>query len=400
MRGGVERGSTPPGRVRSVVFLMLCAVVAASCSSPGRNPVDAVAPSRAPLTAMLTAMQAAGAGRLTGALVDERTTAIATLAGAWHGDSSGVGDVSIASVAAAHSDAELRWRGRALFLRRSVGRFSQPALTALVRTATERPWRRFELVGDGAGDTLMASFDPLSLVALLQRLQVPVSNVGTTRTATDRISEWKALRRVMVGFWPHATVRLRYDVHALGSELRVTLPPPGAVANGTVAADHAVGAYVVARAGSTTGVAWELERANGTSGTTCWRWRARPALTQPGNVDVQCAPPPDPRAPPTDQVEFLVDGNGAGSYDALALTLPAGTRAVELGFVGGRKQTEPVANPFVWVGPTTPAVAFVHLTLSDGAVVECGAGAVSGFDDLRNPTLTAASATAPWNCLP
>ena len=98
-------------------------------------------------------------------------------------------------------------------------------------------------------------------------------------------------------------------------------------------------------------------------------------------------------------MQFVVDANGAGAYDALAVALPAGVKSLTLGFVGGSLEPVAVASPVVWVGPASLPPAYLGVTLANGTTIDCGAGSVGSVADLRDSRLTALAARAPWACL-
>jgi hypothetical protein len=107
-----------------------------------------------------------------------------------------------------------------------------------------------------------------------------------------------------------------------------------------------------------------------------------------------------PGAAPEDTVTFVVEGNGTGSYNALAIALPSGAKDLKLGFVGGKMQ--PLATNgtlAVWIGPNDPVPGYLGMTLADGTKLDCGAGAIAVPSDLTDPSVNANIAGAPWGCL-
>ena len=126
----------------------------------------------------------------------------------------------------------------------------------------------------------------------------------------------------------------QYDVR-YGAAPAVSPPPASQIETGTeVPEKKPSGPFVTVKAGTTNGVTWALQRSPGTNGTECWRWQATPPLQQLGvnhPGDPQCSPPtPATSDDASDLVGFVVVGNAAGPYDALAVELPAGVTEDEV----------------------------------------------------------------------
>jgi hypothetical protein len=102
---------------------------------------------------------------------------------------------------------------------------------------------------------------------------------------------------------------------------------------------------------------------------------------------------------PEDIPSFVVIGDGTGTYDALAISLPPGVKDTKLGFVGGKITPVSAKSPIVWVGPSEPLPGYFGVTLADGTKLDCGAGAVATPEDLTDPTATRNLAGAAWGCL-
>jgi hypothetical protein len=201
-----------------------------------------------------------------------------------------------------------------------------------------------------------------------------------------------------------AGARLGYRVSGYGSRVAVSPPPPNELAGSRPSVPRLTGTYQVVRAGFDDGVAWKLLRAPAADGLECWRWSASAPLHVhvPSLPDgARCMVPPVPGASVDDAFVFLITSTGQDAYDAVAMQVPASARGAILGFVGGATQRASFgASPWVWVGRTTPRLAYIGVTLADGSKVTCGLGAVGGLDDLTDATVTGRLAGEPWSCQP
>jgi hypothetical protein len=198
---------------------------------------------------------------------------------------------------------------------------------------------------------------------------------------------------------------MQYDVSDYGKTVTVSPPPKAQISDGNeVPPTEPDGPFETVSSGNDAGVTWELQKAKGTNGTTCWRWQAsaplpQVALAKPDGPRCVKNPPSDP-ADASELVQFVVMGNGLGSYDALAVVLPPDVASVTFGWVGGTTQKLRAADPFVWVGPNSPTKGYLGVTFADGSLMECGAGAIGSAEDLNDPKLTATASAAPWACFP
>ncbi len=298
------------------------------------------------------------------------------------------------------------------------------SVALFARPANARPWRKLVLTGQIIA-LLPSAFSPPALVKWIQARNVKVTTHAGETVGSVKTTRITTAAPVGIGLWLGATVDiwvdkaarvvrvritapdggLQYDVHDYGTAVKVAAPPANQIATKSeLATPEPNGPFATVKSGTTGAVTWNLQRAPGTQGTVCWRWQATPPLQQAHLAKPDsplCTPPPPAQSTdPTDYVQFVVDGNGTGSYDALAVVLPPGVKNLTYGFVGGKTQSLTPSTLVVWVGPTTPGKAYLGVTLADGTHLDCGAGAVSGVGDLTDPKITADLGTAAWACLP
>jgi hypothetical protein len=403
-----------------LIALTLSALGAACSSSSGNGSLG-----KDPLGTAIAATEKAGSGRIKGTTQRAKVATTGTVDGTWSGDLKGEGATKVVFISqkARRVPTELRWTDGVLYINRAVVPVEAAESVAIfTRVAKFKPWRKLTLQG-GVVNVVAAAFSPL---AVLQRLQ-SVKQAPTVHRG-EQVGSVKATRLtssapLLIGIWPAATVDvwvdgsnrvvrvrianpdggMQYDVTDYGTKVDVTAPPATEITGASeLTKIQAIEAFRTAASGRNTGVTWALQRARGTQDTTCWRWQATPSLGQQLKqpAEGRCLRPIDADAGPDDQVQFLVYGNGFGTYDALAVQLPSGVKKLVLGFAGGKTQTIPVTNPLVWVGPSSPLPAYLGVTMNDGTAVDCGAGAVTTKDDLTNTEFTQAAATAAWACLP
>jgi hypothetical protein len=401
---------------------MLLLVCAAGCSG-GSGDTEATDY----LAALLTATADAGSGRVTGWIDGAEDAEEGRLEGEWKGDLTGEGSVraEFESREGVAVPVEMMWTDSVLYLERSVVDVPRhEALVLFTRDAKYPPWRTVGISG-GVSMAIPAAFSPVALLDWLRRIHVTLTEEGDEElgsiTATHYTSDKPA---ATVGLWTDATVdvwadddrviRVRiasptggatYDVTDFGSPVDVEAPPKTEVSTvSELPAIEPSAPFEVVTSGTDAGVTWALERSPGTEETTCWRFTATPPLAQQNEAGYRCLQGLRSDAEPDEQVEFLAYGNGQGSYDALAVTLPDGVNELRLGFVGNTSTIDvPVPSeetPLVWVGPPSPLKAYLGVTLADGSKLDCGAGGVTTAGDLINPQLTDMLHLSAWACLP
>ena len=165
------------------------------------------------------------------------------------------------------------------------------------------------------------------------------------------------------------------------------------------------GKYVTAARGTAVvgkqEIAWHLDRAPGTSATTCWRWISKPAPRTPKyngakNALCQLAVPAD--ADPVDVPTVVAQSARGSKYGLLAVQVPKGTTKVQIGFAGGRVVAAKTSSTglITWAGKQTPL--YVALRLPTGERLECAAGALTTRADLVDPQLTVNAVGTPFIC--
>lgn len=148
-------------------------------------------------------------------------------------------------------------------------------------------------------------------------------------------------------------------------------------------------------------IAWHLDRAPGTSATTCWRWISKPAPRTPRyngerNALCQLAVPAD--ADPADVPQVVAQSARGSRYGLVAVQVPKGTSKVQIGFAGGRLVTAPVSKTglITWAGKQAPL--YLAMRLPGSHKVECAAGALTTRSDLSDPQLTMNAVGTPFIC--
>jgi hypothetical protein len=408
-------------RLRAIAAIALGSTTLVTCSSGGGS---SALSKQDPLASVNQAMQAAKSGRIDGTIQTPKQ-ADGPLTGEWSGGLRGGEQQTHAALTASNGTrlpTELRVVGNIMYYSRTVASLSnEPTLSLFTRNTRFKVWRQARL--QGIITVVPAGFSPGALVQWLQQLHTPVRVRPGARVGSAKTSQITTTRAVAVGIWTGATVDMwvdgkarivrvqissprggaRYDVTDYGTPVEVQPPPAAQVSTVSEAPVlEPAGAFTTVQSGTTLGVAWALQRSPGTYGTVCWRWQASPPLPQAGlkrPALPRCIKPPAKGADPEDTVTFVVDGNGSGPYDALALSLPPGAKNVTLGFVGGKMQNLAAAPVVVWVGPNDPVKGYVGVTLADGTKLDCGAGAIATPADLTDPAVTSIVAAAPWGCL-
>jgi hypothetical protein len=165
------------------------------------------------------------------------------------------------------------------------------------------------------------------------------------------------------------------------------------------------GKYVTAARGTVTvgkqEIAWHLDRAPGTSATTCWRWISKPAPKTPNyngakNALCQLAVPAD--ADPADVPQIVAQSARGSKYGLLAVKVPKGTTKVQIGFAGGRVVAAKVSSTGLITSAGKQAPLYVALRLPTGERLECAAGALTTRADLVDPQLTSTASGTPFVC--
>jgi hypothetical protein len=414
---------------RAVMAVVAVAVVASGCSGSSDRPTLSANPAQDAINATASAGPATFKGTVT-----DTAGHTNPISGSWSGSLAAAngaqatgGVATTVSVGTAPpAPIEMRWTGGNLYLKRVVAPNATEAnagpVSIFARDATDRPWTSLG-ADTAAGALLLRPFNPAALLQQMSNAGAAVAGTGTVNGAS--VTDIRTTKPLAVmGWWStvtadvfvdshHRVVRVKltspiggvqYDV-TYGKRAAIQPPPTDQLAVATAASQtvNLVEPYTVATSGTTNGVTWKLERAKGENGTICWHFDATPPLAQviTNRPDgARCIAPPAAGDAPEDTVQFPVDGKDSGSYDALAVSLPAGAKALTLGFVGGKTQPETPTPLFVWVGPSSPTPAYFGVTLADGTKIDCGAGAVSSVSDLTDDTLTARAAGAPWACLP
>jgi hypothetical protein len=424
--------------VRAVRIAPLVALVvfAASCSSGGSSGRTS---KRSDARQVLDAArdQAAGtSGEISGRL-SLGTGPQTPLRGAWSGDlhkGRGTVNAQVAVAGVPTIPVEMRWIGGRLYANRAplndADRPKARNVSFLVRSDAEKPWIKIDLKNP-YGEAFGRAFAPASLLAHLATRSSQFTVAKNEQLHGQKVTHLTSKGPVsLIGLWvpsqvdlwidgQHRLARvaltapqgtLSYDVSNYGTPVTVSAPPAAEIATSGNPNPHDLATrYATVKSGTANGVTWQLQRARASDGSDCWLWKATPAITQvikDRNDGARCITPPSPTDDPADATQFVVVSDGSGPYSALGVLLPANTKALTLGFVGGKLQSVPVptqaSSPFVWTGPTSPQPAYLEVTLADGSKLECGAGSISSAGDLFgiDDAEAARLAKSPWACIP
>jgi hypothetical protein len=165
------------------------------------------------------------------------------------------------------------------------------------------------------------------------------------------------------------------------------------------------GKYVTAATGTVAvgkdRIAWHLDRAPGTSGTTCWRWISKPAPRTPkynGAKNALCQLPVPADADPADVPQVVAQSARGSRYGLVAVRVPKGTTKVKVGYAGGRLVSATVSPTGLITVAGKQAPLYVSMQLPGSVRLECAAGAVSTRADLSDPQLTTNAVGTPFIC--
>jgi hypothetical protein len=410
---------------RAAVAVVLVALVGAACSS-GSHPKLETDPSAA-LESVAKAMQGTS-GHISGT-TSSRSSGSRPLRGSWSGDVSGEGEATSArfvSPFAGHPEGlalptTVRWLDSRIYVQRSivdVALATNPQVTPYGRTAADAPW--IALPSNPITYAYVRPYSPEALVDALAALHAPLrtttSGSGRVLTTITPVRLAAAAEPTTVAITIDAASRvvhvrltsatgdiIDYAVTDYGAHVAVNAPVESQIARSTVPSIiRTTGAYATVQSGSEDGITWSLQRAPATSGTYCWLLTTSKPLSvrsPNGPGGARCLQPSDPQASTDDAFVFLITAADNNAFDAVVIDPPSGARATVLGFVGGT--TKPAnfsGSPWVWIGPTSPQLAYVGVSMPDGTQVNCGLGAVSTAQDLGDPTITAHVNGEPWAC--
>lgn len=183
----------------------------------------------------------------------------------------------------------------------------------------------------------------------------------------------------------------------------VTVLPPPSTSTPDYRAVRPTAPYREVAAGRNGSLAWRLLRAPGTEGTTCWRITTstgRPRTVAPnGPQQARCLPPTPADAEIVDVPTFVQANDKGSKVKFVAVRVPKGTAAAKVGLAGGRIVSTPVRGGryIVYVGTGRPPV-WTGFRLPGNPPLECGAGALSTRDELRDPVITGNAEGGAWFC--
>jgi hypothetical protein len=201
--------------------------------------------------------------------------------------------------------------------------------------------------------------------------------------------------------------RIEYAVSEYGAEVAPTPPPDDQVdVPGTLSSYEPTGPFEVVARGTSGAGPWQVLRAPGTDGATCWRLQTESPLdpvaaTNPDGVT--CIEAFDPEADVDDQVRVVADAGSGASFDAIVAVVPPGSTSASMQFTDRTSQELAIdpAGVVVWVGPKPPLAVVLDVVGPDGAVASCGPGSVTELADLERLSESERQSLdrAPWLCL-
>jgi hypothetical protein len=202
--------------------------------------------------------------------------------------------------------------------------------------------------------------------------------------------------------------RIEYAIEEYGVAVRPVAPPAEQIgASARRPAVEPTGPYEQVAQGTAPETGdWQLWRAPGTDGGTCWRLDVGAPLdpiaaTQPDGAT--CIEAIDPTGAADEQVQVVVDAGAGAPFDLVVVTTPPGASSARIRLADGtaRPLTIDPGGFAVWVGPEQPVAVVLDVTAPDGEVVTCAPGAVTEFEDLEVLTREAIEQLdrQPWLCL-
>lgn len=194
---------------------------------------------------------------------------------------------------------------------------------------------------------------------------------------------------------------------ALPAGAEPTGPPTAVAPTATTAPDYRAvtptGPYRAVATGRSGSIRWRLLRAPGTLGTTCWRITTstgRPRTVTPnGPQQARCLPPTPADAEIVDVPTFVQANDRASKVKFVAVQVPRGTTRARVGLIGGKVLSTPVRGGryIVYVGTGRPPV-WTSFRIPGNPTLECGSGALSTRDELRDPVISGNAEGAAWFC--
>lgn len=149
-------------------------------------------------------------------------------------------------------------------------------------------------------------------------------------------------------------------------------------------------------------ISWHVERGARADGAFCWRFRAKPRprmgrLQGPGNS--YCAQPPDAGGDAEERVQVVAWNAPRSPYGVLVVLTPRSVPRARLGFARGRNESLRAARPgvLVYAGDKIPLITQMKIGKT---IVNCAAGGILNFADLKDDVLAKPAVGAPYGCLP
>jgi hypothetical protein len=316
------------------------------------------------------------------------------------------------------------WRDGNVYVERAVT--ADPgAVSATLRLDTDPPWT--QAIYQPLATVTFDAYDPFRLLERLSLLGVEAVAQGSETIDGKELDRYvvdladrpvtpggaRAIELLTDDEQRLQTVRLNgddrieYAIEEYGVAVAPSVPPADQIGvSDRPPAVVPTGPFEpVAQGTSPDAGAWQLMRAPGTDGGTCWRLdTAAPldpvAATNPDGVT--CLAAVDPDAAADEQVQVVVDAGSIAPFDAVVAVVPAGSTRAEVQFAD-RRSEELTIDPggfVVRIGPKEPLAVVLEVT-TPGGVVSCGPGTVTEVGDLETmpPDERAVLDRSPWLCL-
>ena len=316
------------------------------------------------------------------------------------------------------------WVDSSIYTRRAVTT-DAAAVSATLRLESDPPWS--EAVYQPLGTVLFDAYDPFLLLDRLAVLDVSAEQQGTEALGEDELERYVVdMAGVATSPGGAGTIELftdaddrlqqvrlvgrdtiEYRITEYGIDVSPSAPPEDQV--GTSLRPPSVvpvGPFETVAEGTGTAGAWQLLRAPGTDGGTCWRMETDAPLDAVATTQadgVTCISAFEPDGLSDDQVQVVVDAGTATPFDALVAAVAPGSTQAQIQLADGTTQSlaiEP-GGFVVWVGPKAPPAVVLEVTAPNGELVTCGPGVVSSLADYEELPLSERETLdrAPWLCL-
>jgi hypothetical protein len=318
-----------------------------------------------------------------------------------------------------------RWLDGSLYVQRAVTD-DPDVVSPTLRLETDPPWTQaiYQPLARAGFD----AYDPFRLLERLTLLDVDATAEGSEAVDGDQLDRFvvdladlpvtpananqielltdddQRLRVVRL----EGDDRIEYTIDEYGVAVTPVAPPADQIgASASRPSVEPTGPFEQVAQGTAPETGdWQLWRAPGTDGGTCWRLDVAVPLdpvaaTQPDGTT--CIAAVDPTSSADEQVQVVVDAGAGAPFDLVVATVPPGSSSARIRLADGTAHplTIDPAGFAIWIGPERPVAVVLDVAAPSGEVVTCAPGAVTEFDDLESLTREAIEQLdrQPWLCL-